>query len=310
MRDRVPGAPPEKMKFRCLGCNALLSVAPVGKRSKLTCPQCKTGMYIEPNGSVEPVHKVAQPAGQQKEGAPDEPPLIFDKKELDKMLSMDMEEKKGPAFSDETADIPSATAPPPPKLQKKEESTGEIPPTRGIQKPKKQPPKLKIQPRSRLDQYKKIAAGLPAAKENKPLLIIAVVLLALPGIFALVVTHSDLGKGLRERFVSPADTLREGVKRVMENIGVAPASGGGEEEEAAPEEKKEEAAPKEEEKEPASQPEGEEEKKTEEGTGESKTEKPSEIKKPEEPTTPEEKKPEEGKDEKESDTPETPPKTE
>lgn len=227
LRNSVPGAPPEKMKFRCLGCDALLSVKPVSQKAKLTCPQCKTQMYIEPDGSVEPVHKTAQP-GSRKAEAHGAPPA-FDKEELDKMLDMGMGRDGRP---DETVDTPSG--------RPSGERTDLVPSTRAVGRPRKQPPRLKIQPRSKLERYKKIAAGLPAAEENRVLLIIAVVLLALPAIFALIVIYSDVGATLKAKFESPAETLREGVKKLMLTV-TTPIEGRGASEKAVKEEKPKEA---------------------------------------------------------------------
>lgn len=47
------GGPPQKLKLKCVACPAKFAIAPVAKRSRLTCPKCDTKMIIDPRGHLE-----------------------------------------------------------------------------------------------------------------------------------------------------------------------------------------------------------------------------------------------------------------
>jgi DNA-directed RNA polymerase subunit RPC12/RpoP len=215
LTDSVPGTPPEKMKFRCLGCGALLSVAPVSKKSFLTCPQCKTQMFIEANGTVTPAHAgvSATPSGsgRHKPASPTaSAPPGFDKKELDKMLDMGAGEAKHTSEDTNISQKPQTESP------RQEPAT--VPRMQKEEQPQKQPlqppqPRLKIQRPSKLDQYKKISSGLPSAKENKVLIVVAAVLILLPAILAFIV-DSEMGESIKAGLSKPAQTLKEGFERI------------------------------------------------------------------------------------------------
>ncbi|MCX7702693.1 MAG: hypothetical protein N2234_01120 [Planctomycetota bacterium] len=246
LTDSVPGTPPEKIKFRCLGCGALLSVAPVSKKSSLTCPQCKTQMYIEPGGVVTPAHPAPAAGklpGSGRHKAAIQPPstpqeVPFGKEELDKMLDM------GAGRGEETDYAP--------KTGGEMGETGAASQAPREERKEAQAPRLKVQRPSKLDQYRKIASGLPSAKENKVLIVIAAVLLLLPAVFALIV-NTESGESVKSQLSNPTKTLREGIERLTRLTGKK-------EKEEPPEEQKRPEEKKEEEKKKQTTPPAEEKK--------------------------------------------------
>lgn len=59
LKKSVSEAEPEKLTFRCPGCNALLSSRKIDKRSRLTCPKCSEKVIINPDGTAELLTKRA-----------------------------------------------------------------------------------------------------------------------------------------------------------------------------------------------------------------------------------------------------------
>ena len=50
---------PEKIKFHCVGCNALIAMTSTGKKVRVTCPRCKARMNVNTDGTVESAEKAS-----------------------------------------------------------------------------------------------------------------------------------------------------------------------------------------------------------------------------------------------------------
>jgi len=199
----------EKIKFRCTGCGALLSSKRVSQKSRLRCPQCRTELFLNPDGSVEPVVKVRQPSTPAAKMGASRPQTGFSREELERALDMQKSSREGP---DETAVVgkPPAAAPPPPPPK---------PAPKGTAAPRKPVPRMRVTRSAIMERYRKMAATLES-KESGGLVALVAALLLLPAVFILLVCLNVGGLGrIKDSFKDMAQSVGEAALRLR---GLAP----------------------------------------------------------------------------------------
>ena len=200
----------DRVKFRCAGCGALLSSKRVSRKSRLRCPQCRTELFLNPDGSVEPVVKTKQPSIPALKAGMSRPQTGFSREELEQVLDM---QKGSYGEPDEMAAVgqkPVAAPPPPPPK----------PIHKGVAEQSEDAAKMRSS-RSTNEEHKRT---VPIASEvSEGLVVFVAVLLLLPAVFILLVSLNVAGLGrIKGSFQEMAQRVGEAALRLR---GVAPNSG-------------------------------------------------------------------------------------
>jgi len=197
---RDSAAPVEdRLKFRCAGCGALLSAKRVSQKSRLRCPQCRTELFLNPDGSVEPAVRVRQPPTPAIRSQKPHPPTGFSPAELEQALDM---QKGGCGESDKMGAVggkPYATAPPPPKPIRK-----------GAAAPSEAAAGMRIsRSPDEAGHHRKAAPVESAVSEG--LVVFVAVLLLLPAVLVILVSLNVAGLG----------GIKDGFKEMAQRVGKA-----------------------------------------------------------------------------------------
>lgn len=201
----------DRIKFRCTGCGALLSSRRVSQKSRLRCPQCRTELFLNPDGSVEPVVKTRQSSTPALKTGISRPQTGFSREELEQVLDL---QKGSYGKPDETAAVgqkPVAAPPPPPPKPIGKDAAAQS----------EDAARMRIGCSGR--EEKRYKRAVPIVSEaGEGLVVFVAVLLLLPAVFILLVSLNVAGLGaIKDGFKQMAQRMGEAALRLR---GVAPNS--------------------------------------------------------------------------------------